>query len=240
MKPRPESAAALLICAALVLLAAYWLHQRRMDYALLRTEPTHILRDPALVRRALGIARPAFERHCAGCHGLHLEGDPKRGVPDLAAGYWLYDRDPVSIEHTILYGIRSGHPKARNLTDMPAMVRIGRISRGDARDLVEHLLRLAGKPHDAAAAERGRAIYDTKGNCYDCHGGDAQGMSDYGAAPLTGPRYLYGGDRETLYQSIVDGRHGVCPAWISVLSAVEVRALAVYLVMVPAGPPARN
>ena len=131
--------------AAALLLGGSWMHQRRLDAALLRTAPSRVLDDPALRRHALSIARGQYAGHCAGCHGPQFEGDRRRGVPDLAAGFWLYTDDPVDVEHTILYGIRSGHPKARNVTDMPAMVRSGQITAGDAHDVVEYLQSLAGK-----------------------------------------------------------------------------------------------
>lgn len=222
---------ALLIVAGLF--AGWWLHQRRVAALLLSTEPREILRQPKLVRLAASIARPQYAQHCATCHGSALEGDARRGVPDLAKNVWLYGDDPIDVERTILYGIRSGHPKARNLTDMPALIRMGQITSDDAHDAVEYLQSLAGNPHDKAAAERGSSIYFNKGNCYDCHAGDAHGVTDYGTPALTGPVYLYGGDRETMYQSLLNGRHGICPSWISQLSAVQVRALAIYLVAAP-------
>jgi cytochrome c oxidase cbb3-type subunit 3 len=69
-----------------------------------------------------------------------------------------------------------------------------------------------------------------KGNCFDCHAADAGGVTDYGAPALTGPIWLYGGDRQTLYQSILDGRHGMCPAWIGKLTPLQIRSLTLYLV----------
>ena len=84
---------------------------------------------------------------------------------------------------------------------------------------------------EKAAALRGRAIYYGKGNCFDCHASDAKGVTDYGAPALTGPTWIYGGDRESLYQSIVNGRHGKCPDWINVLTPVQIRALALYLIV---------
>jgi cytochrome c oxidase cbb3-type subunit 3 len=197
---------------------------------MVRTDPAQILLDPALLQRAVDRGRPLYQKHCATCHGAALQGSPARGVPNLAKNTWLYGSDPVVVEHTILYGIRSGHPKAHNVTDMPALVRSGQISPDDARDVVELLQSLAGAPHDSQMAKRGRAIYDGKGNCFDCHAADAQGITDYGAPALTGPIWLYGGDRPTLYQSILNGRHGVCPAWIDLLSPAEIRALTIYLV----------
>jgi cytochrome c oxidase cbb3-type subunit 3 len=142
---------------------------------------------------------------------------------------WLYGNDPTGIEHTILYGIRSGHPKARNVAEMPALVRSGQITREDAHDVVEYLQQLAGNSHDEARAARGRSIYYDKGNCHDCHARDAKGVPDYGTPALTGPVYLYGGERESLYESILNGRHGQCPAWINVLTPVQIRALALFL-----------
>jgi cytochrome c oxidase cbb3-type subunit III len=225
----------------MVLIGIWWHHRHRVTAALLRTEPSEILHSPELIREAVSIARPQYQRHCASCHGSALQGDPSRGVPDLARNVWLYGNDPVDVERTILYGIRSGHPKARNLTDMPALVRMGQITTADAHDAVEYLQNLAGHPHDEAAAQRGRAIYYNKGNCYDCHANDARGVTDYGTPALTGPVYVYGGDRDTLYQSILNGRHGICPAWVNQLSAVQIRALAIYLVMAPrAAAVARN
>jgi cytochrome c oxidase cbb3-type subunit 3 len=223
---------ALLALVALLLVGIWW-HRREVDARMLRTEPAEVLRQPDLLRAATRIARPQFKRHCASCHGSDLQGDARRGVPDLAGNVWLYGNDPIDVERTILYGIRSGHPKARNLTDMPALVRMGQITTDDARDAVEYLQALAGNAHDAAAAQRGRAIYYDKGNCYDCHASDAHGVTDYGTPALTGPVYLYGGDRDTMFQSLLNGRHGICPAWVNQLSAVQIRALALYLVSAP-------
>jgi cytochrome c oxidase cbb3-type subunit 3 len=226
-----------LTALALLLLSvvgmAVWNYQRNVDAELLRTEPAQILMNPTLLSQAMRIARPLYPRYCAGCHGPAFQGDAARGAPSLARNVWLYGNDPVDVERTILYGIRSGHPKSRNVTDMPALVRSGQITTGDARDAVEYLQSLAGQPHDEAAALRGRTIYYNKGNCFDCHANDAKGVTDYGTPALTGPVYLYGGDRESLYQSILNGRHGQCPAWVKVLTPVQIRALALYLVSAP-------
>jgi cytochrome c oxidase cbb3-type subunit III len=112
-------------------------------------------------------------------------------------------------------------------------VRTGQITADDARDAVEYLQSLAGQSYEKAAALRGRSIYYGKGNCYDCHANDAKGVTDYGTPALTGPTWIYGGDRESLYQSIVNGRHGKCPAWVNVLTPVQIRAVALFLVAVP-------
>jgi cytochrome c oxidase cbb3-type subunit 3 len=213
-----------------ILATVAWTRQRHIADELLRTEPGQILKSPALLNEAMDIGRPQYQRHCRSCHGSALQGDVARGVPDLGSNVWLYGNDPVDVERTILYGIRSGHPKSRNVTDMPALVRTGQIAPHDARDAVEYLQSLAGRPYEKTTALRGRAIYYGKGNCYDCHANDAKGVTDYGTPALTGPTWIYGGDRESQYQSIVNGRHGRCPAWVNVLTPVQIRALALYLV----------
>jgi len=223
-------AVALALLLALLWAGGAWWQRRAQDAVLLRTEPAQLLRSPVLVRYAVSRGEPVYRHSCAGCHGAQRRGDARRGVPALASHNWLYGDDLVGVEHIVLYGIRSGHPQARNLTDMPALVRTGQITDQDARDAVEYLLQLSGRTHDAAAAERGRAIYLGKGNCYDCHASDAAGVIDYGTPPLTGPEWLYGGDRDTLLQSIANGRHGKCPAHTRTLSPAQARAVAVYLV----------
>jgi cytochrome c oxidase cbb3-type subunit 3 len=210
-----------------------WVHQRDIARRLLRGEPTQILKDPALLRRAVDLGFPVYQKHCAACHGASLEGNRARGVPAFAKDALLYGNDPVDVEHTILFGIRSGHPRSRNVTDMPALVRSGQITANDAKDVVEFLESLAGVPHDREKALRGRALYFDKGNCFDCHARDARGVSDYGAPALTGPVWLYGGDRETLYLSILNGRHGICPAWVNILTPLQIRALTLFLVSAP-------
>jgi cytochrome c oxidase cbb3-type subunit 3 len=210
-----------------------WTRQRHVADELLRMEPAQILNSPALLREVMRIGPPQYQRHCRSCHGSALRGDVANGVPRLTSDVRLYGNDPVDVERTILYGIRSGHPKSRNLTDMPALVRTGQITADDARDAVEYLQSLARQPYEKAAALRGRAIYHGKGNCFDCHASDAKGVTDYGAPALTGPLWTYGGDRESLYQSIVNGRHGKCPAWVDVLTPLQIRALALYVTSLP-------
>jgi cytochrome c oxidase cbb3-type subunit 3 len=232
--------AGLLLVAMLVAASVFGLQRRSLHARLVRTEPHRILEDPELLKEALRLGAPLYAQDCAGCHGTQLQGDPRRGAPNLARGAWLYGNDPIDVEHTIYYGIRSGHPKARNLTDMPALVRTGQITAQDDRDVVEFLQSIAGQPHDDAAALRGQRIYYNKGNCYDCHAHDARGVVDYGTPALTGPVYLYGGDRETLFQSILNGRHGKCPAWVTRLTPLQIRALALYLVTAASRSPMRR
>jgi cytochrome c oxidase cbb3-type subunit 3 len=186
--------------------------------------------DPQLHAYALALARPAYAQHCASCHGVAFAGDSRRGVPDLRKGVWLYDFGRVSdVERTILYGIRSGHGRARNVTDMPAMGLSHRLTADEISDVTSYVLSLSQPARDRAAIARGAAIYQGKGECFDCHGADASGNIDWGAPALTGVTWLYGGSRAAITTSIHDGRHGMCPAWVGVLDPATIRALAVLL-----------
>jgi cytochrome c oxidase cbb3-type subunit 3 len=223
---------ALTLIALIVLAGAgvHWWRTREMEARLLRLPADEIASDASIVAFADERGRSAYTTHCAQCHGADLRGDRRRGIPALSDHVWLYGSGDVSeIETTILYGIRSGHPKARNITDMPAFGRIEQLSPNEIEDVVQYVLSISGQPHEASAATRGDQLYADKGNCFDCHSSDALGNPDYGAPALTGEAWLYGGDRESLRKSVTDGRHGICPAWITQLQPATIRELAIYV-----------
>ena len=89
--------------------ASYLAAQTAMRARLMRADPDAIVQDAALKAFATASAQPAYDQHCASCHGDHLQGDPRNGVPDLTHPAWLYGEGRVAqIEHTILHGIRAG------------------------------------------------------------------------------------------------------------------------------------
>jgi cytochrome c oxidase cbb3-type subunit 3 len=204
--------------------------QERLRASLLSHYADSLPNDPALHVYARRLAVGAYAQNCASCHGENLQGNKQRGVPDLRRGVWLYDFGRVSdIERTILYGIRSGHGKARNTTDMPGFGVSHRLSDDEIRDVASYVLSLSRKGSDSRAVARGAAIYQGKGECFDCHGADASGNIDWGVPALIGGTLLYGATRADVTASIHDGRHGRCPAWIGVLDPAAIRALAVML-----------
>jgi cytochrome c oxidase cbb3-type subunit 3 len=221
-------------CLAAIVIAAsllgYGLHRRSREAQLVRLWPEQLAHEPALLNFAVSLARPVYAAHCASCHGADLGGDRRIGAPNLADSVWLYGDGGIGdIENTILYGIRSGHPKAHNVTDMPAEGRSHQLSSAQVDDVVEFVLSLSRQPHDDAAAVRGRGVFYDQGNCFDCHARDALGSTDYGSPSLLGPGWIYGGDRQTLRDTIYNGRHGLCPAWIDQLTPIQIRALAAFL-----------
>jgi cytochrome c oxidase cbb3-type subunit 3 len=231
--------AVLAVAIAVLWLAAHFIHGYAMQRQLLSSYPDEIPKNVELMRYASALAEPAYAANCASCHGAHLEGDSKIGAPNLKDQDWLYDDGRVAqIEELILYGIRAGHGKTRSLTLMPAFgtpvpsktYAVPPLQPQQIRDVVQYLLKLAGRPHDELAAGRGHGYYANEGSCFDCHSEDAQGNSAVGAPDLVDRIWLYGnGTPEDIYQSIAEGRHGVCPAWVDHLPLLTIRALAVYL-----------
>jgi len=225
-------AAALIVALAAGAVAAARAHgeRERLARRLLATPPGEVVEHPTLVRFAFTEARPLFAQHCAVCHGADMRGTVALGAPDLRDSVWLYgDGSVYDIERTILFGVRSGQSKSHNVTDMPAFGARGMLSDEQIRDVVQYLLKLNARPHQAEAAEDGRVVFYGKGDCFDCHASDARGDSDYGAPDLTVNVWDSGGDPDSLYRSIYYGRHRIMPAWLGTLSLEQIRALAVYI-----------
>lgn len=215
----------------LVALAAQFLHHKCMDARLLKADADLTVQDAKLTRYAVDMAKPAYAKNCASCHGADMKGGADRGVPDLTDAVWLFDNGTAAdIERTILYGIRAPNRKSRNITDMPAMGRQGIMGPQDVADVMTYLESAGGKPvADKEAVARGRKVYSDKGVCYDCHFDDAKGNSGYGAPNLIDDEWVYGGSRQAILSSIMNGRHGICPAFFDKLSPAKIRALAVYI-----------
>jgi cytochrome c oxidase cbb3-type subunit 3 len=224
----------LAITVVLLLAGTVWAFQQvrreRLQTLLLSTSASEGTFDPALVQFAAEQAKPLFAAHCASCHGADMKGNRSIGAPNLVDPVWLYGSGSVfDIERTILFGIRSGHPKARDISDMTAFGQRGTLSDGEIRSAVQFVLQLSRQPHVAEAASEGAKLFNGKGRCFDCHANDARGNSDYGAPDLTANVWNYGGDAQSLYRSLYFGRHGICPAWLGPLDLGQVRALAVYI-----------
>ena len=61
-----------------------------------------------------------------------------------------------------------------------------------------------------------------------------------GGPNLTDQVWLYGSDRETLWQTIYYGRTGVMPHWTERFDAPTIRALAIYVHALGGGEPSEN
>ena len=66
-------------------------------------------------------------------------------------------------------------------------------------------------------------------NCASCHGEAGMGDRSQGAPNLSDAIWLYGGDPESLRESITNARFGVMPAWGQRLNEADVRAVSTYV-----------
>lgn len=182
---------------------------------------------PDLVAFARRTAEPVFAANCAQCHGSDLKGRIETGAPNLTDDNWLYRHSLFDIERVILYGLRSGHSKGIDVTEMPAFGQRGQLTSDEIGDVVQDVLKLSHRPFDPAAAERGQAVFAQ--HCADCHDTDGSGNPDYGTPDLTVNVWDYGGTPAQIRDSIYFGRHGMMPAFYGKLTLPQIRAIAVTL-----------
>jgi cytochrome c oxidase cbb3-type subunit 3 len=205
---------------------------------LVRMDPNAIPSRADMMRFAASRGERVFRGACVSCHGPQGAGDPRLGVPNLTDNDWLYGAGtPAEIERVITYGIRSRHPKAWNLSAMPAYARpvplqgqdIPTLSPDEIADLVAYVAGLS-KPGNDAAIARGAELFRDKAGCFDCHAEDARGDSGVGAPNLADAIWLYGdGSPVSIAQSISYGRQGVCPSHEDRLSPAQAREAALFV-----------
>ena len=180
--------------------------------------------DPQLRQFALAAGESLFGDNCATCHGAGGQGFP--GYPSLVDDSWLWGGTLDAISRTIHVGIRSSHPETR-FGLMSAYGRDGLLDGDQINDLVSYVVDLSGGEADAAAVERAAPLFAQQ--CAVCHGADGTGDQLQGAPNLTDAIWLYGGDPETIRQTIYNGRGGVMPYWSERLTEPQITALAVYV-----------
>jgi cytochrome c oxidase cbb3-type subunit 3 len=188
------------------------------------TSLEEIERNPELQSYALQLGQSVFGDNCATCHGAGGVGS--KGYANLRDDVWLWGGSLEDIQHTITVGIRSGHPGAR-LSQMPAFGRDQMLKTAQISDLTEYVVRLSGRPADGRAAARAAPTFATQ--CAACHGPEGKGVPALGGPNLTDAEWLYGSDRATIHDQIVNGRGGVMPAWEGRLTPETIKAMAVYV-----------
>ncbi|HDS0918168.1 TPA: cytochrome-c oxidase, cbb3-type subunit III [Pseudomonas putida] len=78
---------------------------------------------------------------------------------------------------------------------------------------------------DPQALKMGSRLFAS--NCSVCHGSDAKGA--FGFPNLTDKDWRWGGEAETIKASIMNGRHGVMPAWAEVIGDQGVADVAAFV-----------
>jgi cytochrome c oxidase cbb3-type subunit 3 len=187
--------------------------------------PAEIAGDPALIDFARAQGRVAFQDNCAPCHGAG--GGGTKGYPNLNDDDWLWGGKLADIEQTIRHGARSGDDKGR-IGNMPAFGRDGILKPNEISAVADFTRSLSGLSTERGAdLAQGKKLFAD--NCASCHGEEGKGNREVGAPNLTDKIWLYGPDKETIVQGIVNGRGGVMPAWQGRLSEPVVKALTVYV-----------
>ncbi|MGH8508722.1 MAG: cytochrome-c oxidase, cbb3-type subunit III [Gammaproteobacteria bacterium] len=187
---------------------------------LFQTYLTKDLQSLAADPKALKMGKRLYANYCAACHGADAGG--ALGFPDLTDDDWLYGGAPEVIEISILEG-RAGV--------MPPWE--GVIAPEDLADVTAYVRGLSGNPVDAAAAGRGKIVFDT--TCAVCHGADGRGNPALGAPNLTDAIWLYGGSERRVAESIAKGRQGRMPEHDDFLGEAKVHLLAAYVYSLSAG-----
>lgn len=183
--------------------------------------------DDTLKVYAMSAGASVFKNNCAQCHGAGAAGVQGKGYPNLLDNDWLWGGDIEAIHATISHGIRNTTDADARLSEMPKFGADGLLEPEQIAQVVEYVLQISGQDNDAALATAGQTLFAD--NCSACHAEAGTGMRELGAPNLTDAIWLYGGDRETITQTVNNARYGVMPAWTTRLSEDEIRSVAFYV-----------
>ena len=177
--------------------------------------------DPQSDLHRYAVARGAsvFRAQCSQCHGSGAAGAV--GYPNLLDNDWLWGGSLPEIAYTVTHGIRNETDFDAHWSAMPAF--------GDMleADDIETLAKFVPTLPDADWQSPGGVLYTD--NCASCHGEAGLGDRAQGAPNLADAIWLYGGDHESLVETITYARFGVMPAWGQRLSDADVRAVSTYV-----------
>lgn len=195
-----------------------------IDAELAAANVADILPNTPLGDYATNAGAAVFRANCSQCHGSGAAGNV--GYPNLLDNDWLWGGTVDEIAYSIQHGIRNETDDAR-YSEMPRFGADEILEPEQIDQVVEFVLQLSGSEFDAAMATEGAVVFEE--NCAACHAEDGTGDRDFGAPNLADAIWLYGGDRETIHESVYEARFGVMPAWGQRLTQAEVNAAAVYV-----------
>jgi cytochrome c oxidase cbb3-type subunit 3 len=164
--------------------------------------------------KAMRIGERLFINNCSQCHGSDARGS--KGFPDLTDTDWLYGGSHEKIVETITQGRRGVMP--------PMAAAVG--GADDVRNVAQFVLSLSGSPHNAFAAQAGKAKFSA---CAACHGVNGKGNPALGAADLTDKVWLHGWGEQAVIDAIQRGKDNQMPAHADKLTAEQIRVLAAYV-----------
>lgn len=190
--------------------------------------------DDVLMKTVRQSGHTLFGDNCAVCHGTKAQGG--KGYPAIATAPWLWGGDPEALSDTLRVGINAAHPDTRT-SQMMAFGRDKILERADILKVAGYVQSLSGQKSSlpASSLEEGKAVFAA--NCAACHGDDGKGKVEVGAPDLSDASWIYGGDLQSIFDSIHGGRQGQMPAWEGRLSALERKILVLYLLDLRKGKP---
>ncbi|ARQ00530.1 cytochrome-c oxidase, cbb3-type subunit III [Pseudorhodoplanes sinuspersici] len=206
-------------------LAALKTQRASMVDRIAETPLQEILSDQTLIDFARAQGRTAFADNCAPCHGAG--GGGAKGYPNLNDDDWLWGGKLDDIAFTIRHGVRSNDADTR-MGSMPAFGRDKILSRPDILAVTDYVRSLSSLavPANANLAVGKKVFAD---NCAACHGDAGKGNREIGAPDLTDQIWLYGSDRNTIIEGLMNGRGAVMPAWGQRLDDTTIKSLTVYV-----------
>ncbi|MEO0465647.1 MAG: cytochrome-c oxidase, cbb3-type subunit III [Pseudomonadota bacterium] len=193
--------------------------------SLLEASLDEIETDRNLQQFALAMGESLFGDNCATCHGSGGRG--VIGYPSLADDVWLWDGSLDGIETTLRHGIRQPDDDATRFSLMPSYGRDGLLTTAQISDLTDYVLHFTARTDDRDAVARAETLFAQQ--CSVCHGASGRGDRSIGAPNLTDHEWLYGGDRDNVYDTIYNARNSHMPAWSGRLDDASIKALSVYV-----------
>ncbi|MFZ3485416.1 cytochrome-c oxidase, cbb3-type subunit III [Sphingomonas sp. 3-13AW] len=196
-----------------------------IEEALARIPIERLPENSELFQTAVAGGSAAFKVHCVQCHGAGAAGTT--GYPNLNDDDWLWGGDLKAIHQTLVNGIRQPGNDETRTSVMPAFGRDGLLQPAEVQDVVSYVRVISHQEKPSEAARRGATLFEN--NCVACHGPQGKGLREFGAPNLTDGIWLYGGDRDSLTQTVTNSRYGVMPAWGHRLDPVTMKMLAAYV-----------
>ncbi|MGA9409973.1 MAG: cytochrome-c oxidase, cbb3-type subunit III [Roseobacter sp.] len=205
-------------------IAAVEARNEGINMQLASVELTEIANNPELNSYATSAGAAVYRTWCTQCHGSGAAGAV--GYPNLLDDDWLWGGDIEAIHTTIAHGIRNEDDDDARYSEMPAFGDI--LDPEEITSVVNYVMSISGgAPVDPAQVAAGTEVF--MDNCSACHGEQALGDVEQGAPNLADAIWLYGGDYDTLIETVTYSRYGVMPPWTQRLSEAEIRAVAVYV-----------
>ncbi len=200
-----------------------------IEQQLAAVDATKLPETPELQQYAFNKGAAVFRNNCSQCHGSGAAG--AKGYPNLLDDDWLWGGTIDDIIYTVRHGIRNEQSPDAHWSQMPAFGEI--LPENEINEVVQYVRSISGQEHDEALAEKGQQIYLDQ--CAACHMEDGTGDRFQGAPNLTDAIWLYGGDTDTLTDTVTNARFGVMPAWSAEfrpaqgLTEAEIKAVAAYV-----------